>query len=373
MPKQTKRRKNGAFLLLICFFKFFVSSYSFPKTYKILKTTREMIKITDSPPSPLQLKASINETPDEMFSQLPQTTTNSFEASEDRRTIITHLFSCLTASISIISYENFDCANLKPQQAALKKSSVKGLGYGAQDRIEGKSDSSLVGSKDESLWDVPSYNEVMLNHRIDRVPRWEKQVGRGFSSVGSCQTMEEAAGVTYQSLKIIEDLKTYSKDYNWDEMRDLLNSSTLNENLENACVYLRKNLNDSTTGSLVDNNPISEIGFDWGSCAWRHCGALADIQEALAELRNYLGLYEPFECLFVLDIAERSLRDIISIIPSKYMQQKIPDYVSYISQSDSNAGGYSGLEENDNGGTTSSLDMDFLSALNQLRNTFSDD
>ena len=41
-----------------------------------------------------------------------------------------------------------------------------------------------------------------------------------------------------------------------------------------------------------------EIGFSWGSCAWRHCGALADAQEAIDQLDHQVGMLEPFECLF---------------------------------------------------------------------------
>jgi len=42
------------------------------------------------------------------------------------------------------------------------------------------------------------------------------------------------------------------------------------------------------------------IGFDWGSCAWRHCGARADAQEAVAELYSNVGMLEPFECRFII-------------------------------------------------------------------------
>jgi hypothetical protein len=47
------------------------------------------------------------------------------------------------------------------------------------------------------------------------------------------------------------------------------------------------------------------IGFDWGSCAWRHCGAKADAQEALAELYSNVGMLEPFECRFVIGKCHR--------------------------------------------------------------------
>ena len=49
---------------------------------------------------------------------------NLIELDEDRRTIALHFFSCLTTAYSLVKYENYECSNLKPQQAALKKSSV---------------------------------------------------------------------------------------------------------------------------------------------------------------------------------------------------------------------------------------------------------
>jgi hypothetical protein len=56
------------------------------------------------------------------------------------------------------------------------------------------------------------------------------------------------------------------------------------------------------------NNNLNElpkvIGFDWGSCAWRHCGAKADAQEAIAELYSNVGMLEPFECRFILGECE---------------------------------------------------------------------
>lgn len=54
------------------------------------------------------------------------------------------------------------------------------------------------------------------------------------------------------------------------------------------------------------------------SCAWRHCGAHADEQEALAELYNLAGVLEPFECDFCLDIVDRSLRDMLAVIPPAF-------------------------------------------------------
>ena len=93
--------------------------------------------------------------------------------------------------------------------------------------------------------------------------------------------------------------------------------------------------------------------FVCSSCAWRHCGAQADAQEALAELYNLLGVLEPFECLFCLDIVERSLHDVLAVSTS---EKNIPVYIPYQPR---------GQEDGN-----SALDMDFIEALNGLRNQY---
>lgn len=88
------------------------------------------------------------------------------------------------------------------------------------------------------------------------------------------------------------------------------------------------------------------------SCAWRHCGAQADAQEALAELYNLVGVLEPFECLFCLDIIERSLHDILAV-SNVDAATIIPVYTPYEAR---------GQEDGE-----SALDIDFLKALKSLR------
>ncbi len=56
---------------------------------------------------------------------------------------------------------------------------------------------------------------------------------------------------------------------------------------------------NTRNGNNVGDLP-SLVGFDWGSCAWRHCGAKADAQEAIAELYSNVGMPEPFECRFII-------------------------------------------------------------------------
>ena len=108
------------------------------------------------------------------------------------------------------------------------------------------------------------------------------------------------------------------------------------------------------------------------SCAWRHCGAQADAQESLAELYNSIGLFEPFECLFTIDIVERSLRDIVNVVPIKYHSkediQNLQPYVKYKSQQEINL--ENGFSDNDDG--MDSSDVDYLNILNGLRSSNDD-
>ena len=84
---------------------------------------------------------------------------------------------------------------------------------------------------------------------------------------------------------------------------------------------------------------------------------MADAQESLAELYNLIGVLEPFECLFCLDIVERSIRDILAVAP-RDVEQNIPPYVPYVAR---------GIE-----GGESAMDIDFVKALEGLRNNLVD-
>jgi hypothetical protein len=135
-------------------------------------------------------------------------------------------------------------------------------------------------------------------------------------------------------------------DYRWDDMRRLIRDPILSTQLELSSSVLRR---AATSIAARD-----EIGFDWGSCAWRHCGAYADAQESLAELYNLVGVLEPFECRFVLDIVERSLRDIFAVVPN--YSYHVADYQPYK------------IREATTDDEGSRLDMEFLEVLEGFKN-----
>lgn len=69
---------------------------------------------------------------------------------------------------------------------------------------------------------------------------------------------------------------------------------------------------------LASSESLSEqdrliIGWQWGACGWRRCGAQADVSQSLAKLRANLGMIVPIEALFYLDVAKRATDDILGV------------------------------------------------------------
>ena len=138
----------------------------------------------------------------------------------------------------------------------------------------------------------PSYNEIMLSHRESRVPSWHAEA--------SPEEQAQAIHTLLECYKSIQSLKQQALDYQWTSFRQGLRDDPWTR-LERAAAALR---------------PVDPaVGFDWASCAWRHCGALADVQEAMDELDFLAGVLEPFEALFCLDIVERAVRDMLTEAP----------------------------------------------------------
>jgi hypothetical protein len=190
----------------------------------------------------------------------------------------------------------------------------------------------------------------MLEHRAVRVPAWKKEVSTKDDVIHSVDTVIRA-------LETINELKSIAPEYEWETMKEILQGPLLTLDLQYSCSVLQQ------ARDFLSSDVRQEIGFDWGSCAWRRCGAQADAQESLAELYNSIGLFEPFECLFTIDIVERSLRDILTVIPEDYKPNSneiIERIGSYTAYEPRNAEG-----ENEDG--VENIDKDFLDALVKLR------
>lgn len=166
----------------------------------------------------------------------------------------------------------------------------------------------------------------MLNHRNDRVPLWNKQeVANSITRqnvVGSVRAIQDA-------LLRIKDCQDLARNYEWDDLKASLNDKSLQADLQNSCYILKG------ADAFLSKEARDEIGFDWGSCAWRHCGALSDAQEAMDALQYQIGMLEPFECVYCLDVIERSLRDILAVTkPYADSTVIVPDYVPIQRMSD---------------------------------------
>jgi hypothetical protein len=251
--------------------------------------------------------------------------------------------SCLVA-LACITWEDYGIARLvgPPSQAwritanrelSLNsphwgQSTVMRLGFGQRDREYQVAQEADVDPdlKSNVAGQIRAYNEVMLDHRSSRVAKWhqshlggmsgstllgELQIPHSVQSVASTSQPSEqrtlpspadAYHVVCQCMQSLSSLRSLTDQYQWSSIRQVIHSSPWTD-LEYASMTLRQ------------FDPTHEVvGFDWGSCAYRRqCGALADATEALDQIDALLGILEPYEVVFCLDIVERSLRDMLTL------------------------------------------------------------
>lgn len=258
------------------------------------------------------------------------------------------LFSFASA-IMLISWEevsmyhpmrqNLPLHHQKQQQTTLYRwgdSTVRGLAFGKAQRIR------LDDAEPQDSQIIPSYNEVMLEHRAERIPSWNKAMTEDL--------VKESVATIQRTVIYLQKCKQLANDYDWDGLTSAIRQPVLHQELEQACNNLKH------ADGYLSPEARDEIGFEWASCAWRHCGALADAQEAIDELDHLIGILEPFECLFCLDIVERSLYDILAVT-QKYQDPSIavPEYQPLQRKSDVGADG------------VDQFDTEYLEALEFLK------
>ena len=230
---------------------------------------------------------------------------------------------CLISALLLSTYEDYDVTHVRPNPSTLRRptskfnfvgAATKGMGWGVSDRISYKTIEETLntdsydedfeewyGASAATLQWKPSYNEIMAQHRLERVPRWIKGQSGTSSFIRSTDEAQQAVMDLYKSLNELNDLKLMADNYQWEDIKDVLNPknpSCIRHALEYSLDVI-KFYSISNHNNYQDDVP-TVIGFDWGSCAWRHCGAKADGQEALAELYSSVGMLEPFECRFVI-------------------------------------------------------------------------
>ena len=163
-------------------------------------------------------------------------------------TIFLHAIACLVAAFVLCAYEDFDCNHLKPNVTGLRTQAINGLGHGKLNRLD-YSD-ILVSQDDISLQRILNYNEIMEEHRLDRVPRWQRQVTE--------ESFRGAIVSVYNAIDSAKELKSLAQNYDWEEMRNLIKAPILSTDLQEASAILRG------ATLFLSSEARSEIGFDWG-------------------------------------------------------------------------------------------------------------
>jgi hypothetical protein len=302
-------------------------------------------------------------------------TTKSVMLIEEFQTIIQLFFACMGMSIVLISWEDISMSHpmrieslvrLSPSSSSSHptsfglpsefpfrwgRSTVRGLASGGTERQAITAAGDLESSAYKNL---PSYNEVMLTHRTDRIPLWNTKE----NDIAVATTQKDVAGsvrAIQLALLQIRDCEKIAQNYEWDQLIVSLNDKVLRSDLQHACYILKG------ADGFLSREARDEIGFDWGSCAWRHCGALSDAQEAIDALEHQVGMLEPFECIYCLDVVERSLRDMLAV-SDKYADKslKMPDYIPIQRMSDLSN------QEDD---SLDRQDAEYMNTLSFLRNT----
>jgi len=270
-----------------------------------------------------------------------KSTTKSTILIKELQSILQLFFACMGMSIILISWEDISMSHpmriesvvLLPSSSSSDfesfvltpefplrwgRSTVRGLASGGTERQAITAAGDLESSTYKNL---PSYNEVMLTHRTDRIPLWNnKEKDRDFAT--KRKDVVDSVRAVQLALFRIRDCEELARNYEWDQLKARLNDKSLRSDLQNACYILK------SADGFLSREARDEIGFDWGSCAWRHCGALSDAQEAIDALEYQVGMLEPFECIYCLDVVERSLRDMLAVT-NKYADNsmKVPDYI----------------------------------------------
>ena len=304
---------------------------------------------------------------------------------EEMKSIIQLWIACFAISILIISWEDISNSHPMRQQQQQQqqvtqfsssssisigsknwgRSTVNGMGFGSQER---NTFSQLADLESMEFQNLPSYNEVMEKHRTERIPLWstdadaniidgQKQQLKYQKIIVTRENVVDAVRTVQLALLKLQECKQLAQDYEWEKLATALDDRLFQTDLAKSCYVLKQ------ADSFLSQESREVIGFDWGSCAWRHCGALADAQEALDEITHLIGVLEPFECAFCLDIVERSLRDILDMTKNYQdasLANQIPAYQPIQRMSDVN-------EDNIDG-----FDAELMDALSFFRRTDTD-
>ncbi|KAL1495584.1 hypothetical protein AB1Y20_016945 [Prymnesium parvum] len=105
--------------------------------------------------------------------------------------------------------------------------------------------------------------------------------------------------------RAVDDAEAHAAARRWEGVRSAVSDRLVGE-LQAAATVLARS-------EALGAEARREVGWAWGACGWRRCGAQADAAQALCKLRANLGMIVPLEALFYLDIAKRALDEIVAI------------------------------------------------------------
>ena len=87
-------------------------------------------------------------------------------------------------------------------------------------------------------------------------------------------------------------------DAAWAELR------SLSESMNAAALVLMRS-------RMLSSDAREDIGWGWGLCGWRRCGAASDAEKSLSVLIGGRGILSPPEIAFLVDCTLRSLDAIL--------------------------------------------------------------
>ncbi|GMH52899.1 hypothetical protein TrST_g3858 [Triparma strigata] len=157
----------------------------------------------------------------------------------------------------------------------------------------------------ESTKNIPSYNEVMLNHRNVNVKEWTT------AAPATSYDIKRAVRNLKVILKKLDEIDVLLDSYSYSEVLSRLNSPMFQLTLSRSFEVIR-------SSGILSFELSNDIGFSWGSCAWRHCGSRADAEEAIGEMNKFLGMFEPFEGHFTVGIVRRCIEEVLEATPKEY-------------------------------------------------------
>ena len=73
---------------------------------------------------------------------------------------------------------------------------------------------------------------------------------------------------------------------------------------------------------VLSHESRAAVGWQWGACGWRQCGAQADASQALWKLRSNLGMLAALEARFYLDVAVRAIDEVLQLCAAEGLLER---------------------------------------------------